>query len=64
MIAEVEVLVHVDDIVEVVPVFPLYYIQDLQLNQCLVVKPADLQLEAERKETFPCSESCILTKIV
>lgn len=43
MIAEVKVLLHVDDVVEVVFVFPLYYIQNLQLNQSLVMKPADLQ---------------------
>lgn len=42
VIAEVEVLLHVDDVVEVVFVFPLYYIQDLQLNQSLVMKPAHL----------------------
>lgn len=41
MISEVEVLLHVDDVVEVVFVFPLYHIQDLQLNQSLVMKPAD-----------------------
>lgn len=43
MIAEVKVLLHVDDVVEVVFVFPLYYVQNLQLNQGLVMKPADLQ---------------------
>lgn len=43
MIAEVKVLLHVDDVVEVVFVFPLYYVQNLQLNQSLVMKPADLQ---------------------
>lgn len=41
MISEVKVLLHVDNVVEVVFVFPLYYIQDLQLNQSLVMKPAD-----------------------
>lgn len=41
VISEVEVLLHMDDVVEVVFVFPLYYIQDLQLNQSLVMKPAD-----------------------
>lgn len=41
MISEVKVLLHVDDVVEVVFVFPLYYIQDLQLNQSLVVEPTD-----------------------
>lgn len=41
MVAEVEVLFHVDDVVEVVFVFPLYYIQDLQLNQSLVMEPTD-----------------------
>lgn len=39
VISEVEVLLHVDDVVEVVFVFPLYHIQDLQLNQSLVMKP-------------------------
>lgn len=42
MIAEVEVLLHVDDVVEVVLVLPFYDVQDLQLNQSLVMKPADL----------------------
>lgn len=46
MISEVEVLLHVDDVVEVVFVFPLYYVQDLQLNQSLVMKPADRLKEA------------------
>lgn len=32
VISEVEVLLHVDDIVKVVFVFPLDHIQDLQLN--------------------------------
>lgn len=40
MIAEVEVLLHVYDVVEVVFVFPLYDVQDLQFDQSLVVKPA------------------------
>lgn len=40
MIAEVEVFLHVDDVVQVVFVFPLYYIQDLQLDQSLVMKPS------------------------
>lgn len=40
VVSEVEVLLHVDDVVQVVFVFPLYYIQDLQLDQSLVVKPA------------------------
>ncbi len=43
MIAEVEVLLHVDDVVEVVFVFPFDYIQDLQLDQSLVMEPADSQ---------------------
>lgn len=43
MIAEVEVLLHVDDVVEVVFVFPLYHVQDLQLDQSLVMKPAEFQ---------------------
>lgn len=42
VIAEVEVLLHVDDVVEVVFVLPFYDVQDLQLNQSLVMKPADL----------------------
>lgn len=41
MVAEIEVLLHVDDVVQVVLVFPLYHIQDLQLNQSLVMKPTD-----------------------
>lgn len=41
MISEVEVLLHVDDVVEVVFVFPLYHIQDLQLHKSLVMKPTD-----------------------
>lgn len=40
MIAEVEVLLHVDDVVQVVLVFPLYDVQNLQLDQSLVVEPA------------------------
>lgn len=39
MISEVEVLLHVDHVVEVVFVFPLYHIQDLELYQSLVMKP-------------------------
>ena len=39
VVSEVEVLLHVDDVVEVVLVFPLDHIQDLQLHQSLVVKP-------------------------
>lgn len=42
MISEVEVLLHVDDIVEVVFVFPLYHVQDLQLHESLVMKPTDI----------------------
>lgn len=41
MISEVKVLLHVDDVVEVVFVFPFYNIQDLQLNQSLVMEPTD-----------------------
>ena len=40
MVAEVEVFLHVDDVVAVVSVFPPDGIQDLQLNQSLMVKPA------------------------
>lgn len=43
MIAEVEVLLHVDDVVQVVLVFPLYDVENLQLHQSLVMKPAHLQ---------------------
>lgn len=43
MIAEVEVLLHVDDVVQVVLVFPLYDVQDLQLDQSLVMEPARLK---------------------
>lgn len=32
VVAEVEVLLHVDDVVQVVLVFPLHRVQDLQLN--------------------------------
>lgn len=39
VISEVEVLLHVDHVVEVVFVFPLYHIQDLELYQSLVMKP-------------------------
>lgn len=40
MIPEVEVLLHVDDVVQIVFVFLLYDLQDLQFNKSLVVKPA------------------------
>lgn len=43
MIAEVEVLLHVDDVVQVVLVFPLYDVQNLQLDQSLVMEPARLK---------------------
>ena len=39
MVSEVEVLVHVDDVVQVLRVFPLHDVQDLQLHQRLVVEP-------------------------
>lgn len=39
MVPEVEIFLHVDDIVAVVLVFPPHYIQDLQFNKSLVVEP-------------------------
>lgn len=39
MVAEVEVLLHVDDVVQVVLVFALDDVQDLQLHQSLVMEP-------------------------
>lgn len=43
MVAEVEVLLHVDDIVVAVSVSPPYRVQDLQLHQCLMMEPAARQ---------------------
>lgn len=40
MISEVEVLLHVDDVVKIVFVFLLDHLQDLQFNKSLVMKPA------------------------
>lgn len=63
MIAEVEVLLHVDDVVKVVFVFPLYHIQDLQLNQSLVMKPTDTFTGGVKMLTFnkilPVIETCM-----
>lgn len=48
MIAEVEVLLHVDDVVQVVLVFPLDDVQNLQLDQSLVMEPGRLQQRGGR----------------
>lgn len=40
MVPEVEVLLHVNDVVLVVSVLPSQHIQDLQLHHGLVVEPA------------------------
>lgn len=52
MIAEVEVLLHVDDVVQVVLVFALYDVQDLQLDQSLVVEPARMETEGGDGATY------------
>lgn len=54
MISEVKVLLHVDDVVEVVFVFPLYYIQDLQLNKGLVMKSRGTFAELLYTEIHQC----------
>lgn len=41
VVPEVEVLLHVDHVVEAVLVFPLNHVQDFQLHQSLVVEPAN-----------------------
>lgn len=41
VVPEVEVLLHVDHVVEAVFVFPLNHVQDFQLHQSLVVEPAN-----------------------
>lgn len=40
VVSEVEVLLHVDDVVAVVPVLPPDGVEDFQLHEGLVVEPA------------------------
>lgn len=63
MIPEVEVLLHVDDVVQIVFVFLLYDLQDLQFHKSLVVKPARTAKKKWFLKAFVCplhSMKCLL----
>lgn len=47
MVPEVKVLLHVNDIVQVVFVFLLYHLQDLQLDKSLVMESAGQNIECK-----------------
>lgn len=49
MVAEVEVLLHMDDVVTVVAVSPPHCVQNLQLYQRLLMEPADTQRTGQHR---------------